>query len=215
MTRPHKPAETRFPIHPLLRDRWSPRAFDGRPVEIEKVQSLFEAARWSASCFNGQPWRFIVGLKQQPEAFAQVLRCLNESNQRWAQHAGVLILAVTQRTFDADDTPNLHAHYDLGLSVQNMVVQATSMGLHVRQMAGILPEVARETYKVPDHYDIMSGIAVGYQGDVEDLIERWQVRELEARHRKPLTDLVFTGEWGVAAGFVQDAADEADKEAGV
>ena len=28
-----KPAQTQFPIHELLKKRWSPRAFDERPVE--------------------------------------------------------------------------------------------------------------------------------------------------------------------------------------
>jgi len=206
MSKPHKPADNRYPIDELLSDRWSPRAFADRPLEIEQVQSLLEAARWSASCFNGQPWRFVVALKQQTEAFDTMLTCLSESNRRWAHRAAVLVLTVVKLTFDADDSPNRHAHYDLGLAVQNMVVQATSMGLYVRQMAGILPDVARQTYHIPDGYDIMTAVAVGYLGDVEDLPERLQQRELEARARKPLSDLVFTGEWGNAADFVREEA---------
>ncbi len=206
MSKPHKPAENRYPIDELLRDRWSPRAFADRPLDIEQVQSLFEAARWSASCFNGQPWRFVVALKQQPHAFETMLTCLSENNRRWAHRAAVLMLTVVKLTFDVDGSPNRHAHYDLGLAVQNMVVQATSMGLYARQMAGILPDVARQTYHIPDDHDIMTAVAVGYLGDVEDLPERLQQRELEARTRKPLSDLVFAGDWDSAADFVREEA---------
>jgi nitroreductase len=58
-----KPADTQYPIHDLLRQGWSPRAFDDRPIEPEKLRSLFEAARWAPSSNNGQPWRFLVATK--------------------------------------------------------------------------------------------------------------------------------------------------------
>ena len=58
-----KPAETQFPIHDVLRRRWSPRAYSDRMVEPEKLKSLFEAARWAPSSNNEQPWHFIVGTK--------------------------------------------------------------------------------------------------------------------------------------------------------
>ena len=36
-----KLADTTYPIEPLLKQRWSPRAFADRPVEIEKLLSLW------------------------------------------------------------------------------------------------------------------------------------------------------------------------------
>lgn len=47
-----KPADVAYPIHDLLRQRWSPRAFADTMVEPEKLQSLFEAARWAPSSSN-------------------------------------------------------------------------------------------------------------------------------------------------------------------
>jgi hypothetical protein len=44
-----KPADVTYPIHALLQRRWSPRAFADRMVEPDKLQSLFEAARWAPS----------------------------------------------------------------------------------------------------------------------------------------------------------------------
>lgn len=201
-----KPAQNRYPIHNLIATRWSPRAFADRAVEAEKLRSLFEAARWSASCFNEQPWRFVVALKDDPVSFDAMCQCLNESNRRWAPSAPVLILTAYCTHFAYEgDPPNRHAAHDLGLAVQNLTVQATSEGLIVHQIAGILPEVARQTYAVPPAYEIMTILAVGYQGTLSDLDERYHERELAPRQRKPLSDLVFSGAWGQPAPLINEA----------
>jgi nitroreductase len=102
---PEKPAETGFPIHDLIRRRWSPRAFADRHVEPEKLGSLLEAARWAASSNNEQPWRFILATRENPNDFARLLGCLKESNQVWVRHASVLMLSVARLTFTEDGQP--------------------------------------------------------------------------------------------------------------
>ena len=82
-----KPADTQFPIHELLSRRWSPRAFAERSVESEKIQSLLEAARWASSCFNEQPWVFLMATIDEPAEHSQLLNCLVEGNQVWAKGA--------------------------------------------------------------------------------------------------------------------------------
>ncbi len=103
-----KTAETSVPIDPLISERWSPRAFADRPVEPEKLRALFEAARWAASSYNGQPWYFIVGTKDGPANYQRVLVCLVEFNHGWAKQAPVLALAVAQLKFDHNGEPNRH-----------------------------------------------------------------------------------------------------------
>src|SRR5580692_10777437 len=88
-----------YPIHDLLRRRWSPRAFSERSVEPAILARLFEAARWAPSSFNEQPWAFLVATKEQPDEFARVLGCLVEFNQTWARSAPVLMLTVAHLTF--------------------------------------------------------------------------------------------------------------------
>ena len=51
-----KQASNDHPIHELIARRWSPYAFDSRPVAKAEALSLFEAARWSASSYNEQLW---------------------------------------------------------------------------------------------------------------------------------------------------------------
>ncbi len=94
-----KPAETAYPIEELLRRQWNPRAFAERPVEPEKLASMFEAARWSASCFNEQPWTFIVATRDDAAEFARLLSCLVEGNQAWASRAPVQMVSVARLNF--------------------------------------------------------------------------------------------------------------------
>ena len=196
-----KLAHTDHPIHGLLARRWSPRAFADRPVELTTLGSLFEAARWSASCFNEQPWRFIIARREDPDAYQRLLDCLTEGNQTWARHAPVLALGVAKRTFSEIDKPNAHARHDLGIATAQLMIQATALGLYVHAMAGILPDKARERYRVPGDFDVVTALAVGYLGDAAALPEALRDRELAPRQRRPLTELAFTDAWGNPAPF--------------
>jgi len=196
-----KPAETSAPIHDLIRHRWSPRAFDPRPVEPEKLRSLFEAARWAASSYNAQPWYFLVGTKDDPENYNRVLHTFVEFNQSWAKQAPVLALSVAKLTFD-DGKPNRHAFHDVGQSAANLTTQAEELGLSVHQMAGIDPEKARKVFHIPADYEAVAGIALGYAGDPASLPDELRKRELAPRQRKPLDSFVFTGQWGKSSPLV-------------
>src|SRR5437773_5392783 len=161
-----KPAETKYPVAEILRRRWSPRAFSDRMVEPEKLQSQFEAARWAPSSFNEQPWSFIVTTRQDPEDHAQLLSCLVQGNQKWARLAPVLMVSVAKLNFEKTGAPNRHAFHDVGLAMGNMLVEATALGLFGHQMAGFSPEKVREIYGVPNDYEPVAGIAVGYPAEV-------------------------------------------------
>src|SRR4051812_49104868 len=89
-----KAADTALNLYPILRNRWSPRAFSSESVDEQTLELLFEAARWAPSSGNEQPWRFIVARKEDPVAFQNVLSTLVEGNKRWAHAAPVLGIAV-------------------------------------------------------------------------------------------------------------------------
>lgn len=197
MPTPKHPAETSVPILPLLADRWSSRAFSDEPVSREVLLSLFEAARWSASCFNEQSWRFIVATRDTPEAHAQLASCFSDKNQRWCKPAWILMVAIAVETFEVDGSPNRLAQYDVGQAVQNMTVQATAHGLNVRQAAGIDLQKIRELYAVPDGATVLCTIAIGYPGDSDSLVPPLNEREYHPRTRKPLSDIFFGDTYGV------------------
>jgi nitroreductase len=198
-----KRALTQYPIHDFIAQRWSPRAFLDKPVEPEKVGSLLEAARWAPSSYNGQPWRFIVATKDDPLEYERLLACLVEFNQRWAKQAPVLVLSVAKKHFERNDKPNAHARHDVGLASMNLVVQAAALGLHTHGMAGFDADKARATYQIPLEFEPVAAWAIGYRGDPATLPEALREKEVEARKRKPLAEIVFSGKWEQAAAFAQ------------
>ncbi|BDI29109.1 hypothetical protein CCAX7_11600 [Capsulimonas corticalis] len=183
---------------PLLRERWSPRAYQDRAIEPEKLLSILEAARWAPSAANEQPWSFIVGVKAtHPEAFHRLFEILLPGNQLWAGNASALILSVA-KTLNSKDQPNKYAFYDVGQAAAFLTVQAAALGLHVHQMAGFDAAKARESLSIPEGYEPVAAIAVGYRGDPNSLPENLRERELAARVRRPLTEIAFDGQWGEA-----------------
>lgn len=192
-----KPADTQHPIHDLLKRRWSPRAFSDRPVEAEKLRILFEAARWAPSSNNEQPWRFIVASKDDETGWNRLFACLVEGNRKWAYRAPVLMLSVASVNFEDDSKPNRHAFHDTGMAVENLVLQATALGLATHQMAGFDVEKARADLKIPSGCEPVAMIAVGYPGDPAALSDRLRERELQPRIRQPISEWTFSGLWGM------------------
>jgi nitroreductase len=190
-----KVADVAYPIHNLFKHRWSPRAFSDRRVEPATLRSLLEAARWSASCANEQPWNFIVATKDEPEEFERMLNCLVEGNISWAKNAPVLMLTVTRLTFGKSGGANPTSQYDLGQAAAYMALEAVSEGLQIHQMAGILRDRVREVYAVPEGWEPMTGVAVGYVGDPDTLPEKQRQMELAPSKRKPSSAFVFAGRW--------------------
>ena len=178
-------------VHELILRRWSPRAFAEKPVSKENLRRLFEAARWAASSYNEQPWRFVVGVKGS-ETWQKIFDTLVEFNQQWAQRAPVLILSAARKRFSHNDAPNLHALYDTGAATALLMLQATHLGLHAHSMAGFDREKARAAFGIPDGFEIGAVTAVGYLGDPAVLPEGMQTQEKSPRSRRPLSETVFS-----------------------
>jgi nitroreductase len=196
-----KPAPTAVPIHELLRNRWSPRAFSDQAVAPEVLQALFEGARWAPSSSNYQPWAYIVGTKDDPENFARVLSTLVEFNQGWAKNAPVLVLSVAQTKVPKDGSPNRHAFHDVGSASAQLTFEANSRGLYVHQMAGFDANKAREVFAIPSDWEPVAAMAIGYPGDPQSLPDKLRERELAPSARKPVSEFVMAGTWGHTASF--------------
>lgn len=199
-----KLARTDHPIHPPLASRWSPYGYADKAVTDSDLRSLLEAARWAASAFNEQPWHYIVGTRNHSEAHEQVLSCLVEANQAWAKAAPVLLLAVIAENYERNGKPNSSALHDLGLASANLTVEAAVRGLSVHQMAGILPDRAREVFGIPAGFRAVTGLAIGYAQDPGRLDEELRARDTSPRTRKPLAEFVFSGSWGTPSSILED-----------
>lgn len=195
-------ADTEYTVHDFIRGRWSPLAFSNRTVELEKLLILLEAARWAPSSYNEQPWSFIVATKENQAEYDRLFSCLVEGNQAWAQNAHVLILSVAKLFFERSGDQNRHAFHDVGLATENLVIQAIALELFVHQMAGFHVDKARELFNIPEGYEPLTALAVGYLGEPGTLPEKLQARELAPRTRKPLTEFVFTGSWNQTSPLI-------------
>jgi nitroreductase len=199
----HKPAPSDFPVHDLIRDRWSPRAFADKPVPPDVLRSIFEAARWAPSSNNEQPWAYIVATKDNKENFDKMLSVLVEFNAQWARSAPVLALAIAKLTFAKNNAPNRNAQYDTGAASALLSVEATAQGLAVHQMAGFDPEKARQVFAIPAGWEPIAALAIGYAGDPASLPPPLKDRELAPRTRKPIAEFVMAGHWEHTASFAR------------
>lgn len=193
MTYPHKKAPVDFPIIDAIAERWSPLAFDPKPVEEEKIRTMFEAARWAPSAYNEQPWRFVWARKG--DKHRETLESLLVQGNSWAKNAGVLILSFSKKTFGHNGNPNRHHLHDLGAASAYLVEQATALGLVTHQMSGYDAERANEALGVPADFEPGSMIAVGEYAGQDALDEGSKKREESPRVRKTLDEIAFNDGW--------------------
>jgi nitroreductase len=179
-------------IHPLIATRWSPRNYTLREIEPSTVRTLFEASHWAASCFNEQPWRFVVATQADPAQFARMLSLLVPKNQEWAKDAWILGFTTGKRTFSSKPVPNRFGLHDAGAALATLALEANALGLQAHGMGGFDAERARSEFNVPDDFEIGAAFTVGTT----------QTPPPEGRTRKPLEEIVFSDDWGKPAPFL-------------
>lgn len=178
------------PIDSLLLDRWSPRAMSGAPLSDAELMTLFEAARWAPSASNVQPWRILYARRDSAQ-WPRFFDLLVEGNRPWAQHAGALLLFLSQKTTSEGKPVPTHS-YDTGAAWQSLALQGTRLGLVVHGMAGFDYARARTELNVPESYAVEAMAAVGHAGDPANLPEPYRGRE-QPSYRRSLEKTVSEG----------------------
>ncbi|HEX9743944.1 MAG TPA: nitroreductase family protein [bacterium] len=194
-----KRAITSRPVDDLLARRWSGRAFDpDKHVTRDQLLSILEAARWAPSCWNDQPWRYLVWDKNDDaESYKKGFECVSENNKKWVVNSSVLMCAIASHRFTHNDKPNRWGEYDSGAASMSICLQAVSLGLMAHQMAGFDKDMVIEKFNVPENYTPMAMIAIGVPvNSIDDVPEENRERELAERSRNPLGNRFFDGTWG-------------------
>lgn len=137
-------------VDPRFVERWSPRAFSDRSVPDEDLEAIFEAARWTPSSFNEQPWRFVYATSQEDRD--RFLEAILPGNRAWAKDAPVLVYIVARTTFERNGKPNRHAWFDTGAAWMSLALQARQLGIHTHAMGGIDPEKAASILDLPEDH---------------------------------------------------------------
>ena len=172
-----------FDLAATLPDRWSPLAWDSsHRITRPEVERLMEAARWSPSAGNSQPWSFVIACRGD-DLHQVLVPLLAASSRRWAPHAALLVVNVCHRYVEGTDWDSSEfAEYDLGQSVAHMTLQAHSMGLGARQFRAFDREAVQQALALPAHWVAMTMTAIGRPAETEPV---------DARERRARTDLVW------------------------
>jgi nitroreductase len=178
-------------IEPILFHRWSPRAMSGEEISEQELTTLFEAARWAPSSYNGQPWRFLYA-RRGTANWDRFFDLMVEFNQSWTKHAAVLMVVISRKTFEWNDQVAPTHSFDAGAAWQNLALQGSRMDLVVHGMQGFDYDKARLELNVPDEFRVEAMIAVGKPGKREDLPEDLQDRE-QPSDRKPVAEIAIEG----------------------
>ncbi len=146
-------------VAPLFVERWSPRAFEKVAIEGDVLKRIFDAARWSPSCFNAQPWRFYTSTEN---SFAEFLDLLVEGNQGWAKDTSVIGFLVAEKNFEHNGKPNAFAQFDSGAAWMGMTLQARMEGLYTHGMGGIHADKAADYLGIDtDTQEVIMGFTIG------------------------------------------------------
>jgi len=177
-----------------IRNRRSVRRYQDKPVPDDVLNKILEAARWAPSCFNDQPWNFLVFTAENHDALARARECLSEGND-WARKAPVLIFSVTRKNFSHNGKPNRFAEHDQGMASVLAALEAVNRGLVFHQMAGFSRKKLAEYFPIPEGHEVMAAIAVGYTGKLFDLPPETREAETSPRERRPQTAFVHYHGW--------------------
>ncbi|WP_346385090.1 nitroreductase family protein [Nocardioides sp.] len=200
--RVHAPMPGAETLAEPMRSRWSPSVFDDRHVlGSDEIVRILHAGQWSPSSGNQQPWAFVVAERGSP-SHAALVDHLSRGNSGWVPRAAVVIITATQVAADPADPEGTRvkdpalSYYDLGQAAAHLTLQARSMGLHAHQFGGFDKAAVASDLGVPDHFRVVSGIAIGRLGDPLAVSERDRERDQRERRRRPLQDFVHGVAWG-------------------
>lgn len=183
-----KVAQSQYKLADFITHRWSPRAFSEKTIDQPSLHTILEAATWSYSANNAQPWEYYYAHRADVQGFQKLLSCLLPGNQTWAKQAAVLIVAVVRKNFD-NGHPNPFAKHDLGAANANLSAQALTMGIYTHIMGGFDPLKTKEVLNlVEEEREAVVCIAMGYLGSAEQLEEPFLSRELAPRSRKAVSE---------------------------
>ena len=172
------------PVIGLLQKRKAGRSIDSKPVSEAIVDEIIEAARLTPSCYNKQPWNYILAISD--EAREKAAEIFTGGNVQWAPRAPVIVIGYTKAEDDCQlpDGREYH-HFDLGMSAMNIMLAATHHGLTARPMAGFDAEKTKQLFDIAKEYQPMIVIAIGYPSqDESQLPDYYRGADKKPRERK-------------------------------
>lgn len=188
-----KKASTRYPVLDIIRNRWSARSFSDQEISEETMRTLIEAASWSFSANNEQPWRYAVAYRGTP-LFDQFFELLSGGNKPWCKNAGALVLSLGKKTYTSNSQPNTAMLHDVGSANMLLTLQANAMGIYTHVLGGFDVAKCAESFHFGDDHVPVYMIALGYLDEFEKLEEPYRTREISPRIRKNVDEIIVKAE---------------------
>lgn len=172
----------------LTKTRHSGYSYDfSKNIPLSAIRPLLEAAHLAPSCYNEQPWHFIVTHKTEtPEAYKKIFDSLVPGNQKWANGVPILIAVVAKNYYRKNHKPNRHGPYDSGAAAISMALEAANRGYMAHQMGGFDENKLAASFGISSDYTPMSVMALGYEKEGE---------EIPPKDRRELKNHFYFGEW--------------------
>jgi len=156
-----------------IRKRYSCRAYQQKPVEQEKLDQLFEAARLAPSAKNTQDWRFVVVTDYQIKQ--QLAQTTNRADA--FGKAGAIIAACSNSDYVMRCSQPI-APIDIAIALEHIALQATELGLGTCWIGSFETEKVRTILSIPDDIQIIELMTVGYPADTPGLTKREPVEKI-------------------------------------
>jgi nitroreductase len=188
-----KVRKNEYSVHPLILNRWSPRAMTGDEMTEKELMALFDAARWAPSSYNNQPWRFLYARKNTP-SWPQFFNLMVEGNQLWTKNAAVLIVAISAKNFEHNNKPTRTHSFDAGAAWMALALEGAWRGYVVHGMEGFDFDKAKTDLNIPEDYQVEAMIAIGKRAPMSQLPPELQKREAPST-RRPLKEIAIEGKF--------------------
>jgi nitroreductase len=149
-------------VFEAIQERRSIRAYQDMPVPREKLEKILEAARLAPSARNTEPWHFIAVTDKEKRKILS-----KGTYAKFCAQAPLVIVACG----DKKSSPDWYA-IDLSLAMENMILTATSEGLSTCCVGSFDEKEVRETLKVPDNFEVLLLLSIGYSKEKLDLTSK-------------------------------------------
>ena len=162
-------------VFDVIKERRSVRAYTDEPVEKEKLDKIFKAARLAPSAANYQEWRFVVVTEKSKREALMVAA----NNQKFVAEAPVVIACCAETDGHKMRCGEACYPIDVAIAIDHITLAAVALGLGTCWIGSFYPEQVREILNIPQKIRVVELLTLGYPAD--------SPRE---KNRKPIDEIV-------------------------
>ena len=167
----------------VIKERRSIRNYEDREIEADKLQAILEAVQWSPSWANTQCWEVVVmkdtAVKEKVQAAIPGVNPASKSIVRAPVLLALCAKLGTSGFYKEQVTTKFGDWYmyDLGIATQSICLAAHAMGLGTVIVGLFDHEKAKAAINVPEGYELVSLIPLGYPSKVPSAPKRKEISE--------------------------------------